>query len=133
VNPTHPDNSHHRRYPVQTMAGEPQRISDAMSSEAELAWTLADVASTCFTQADHIGVYTALGAGESYSAIVRTLAIAARSRCSLPAKLVRELATWLDGYAGHENEPQIRSLLDAYSPSRRRRLRRWEIEGARDP
>jgi hypothetical protein len=84
-----------------------------MSTEARLAWALADAASTCFTEADHISVYTALGAGEAYSAIVRTLAIAVRARHSLPANLVTELTTWLDGYAGHKYEPGIRALLRA--------------------
>jgi hypothetical protein len=86
-----------------------------MSAEAKLAWALADAASVCFTEADHLAVYTALGAGESYSAIARTLAIAVRSRYSLPAGLVKELTTWLDGYAGNEYEPRIRSVLNTYT------------------
>ncbi len=85
-----------------------------MSIEAKLAWALADAASTCFTEADHASVYTALGAGEAYTAIVRTLAIAVRARHSLPANLITELTTWLDGYAGHTYEPQIRNLLNTY-------------------
>ena len=84
-----------------------------MTPEARLGWALADAASTCFTEADHISVYTALGAGEAYSAIVLTLTIAVRARQSLPAKLVTELTTWLDGYAGHTHEQGIRALLKA--------------------
>jgi hypothetical protein len=57
-----------------------------MSTEAKLGWALADSASACFTRADHIGVYTALGAGEAYSAIVHTLDIAVQARHSLPTK-----------------------------------------------
>jgi hypothetical protein len=92
-----------------------------MSTESKLAWALADAASTCFTEADYISVYTALGAGETYSAIVRTLAIAARMRHSLPTNLITELTTWLDGYAGHKYEPQIRRLLNTCTarPTRR--------------
>jgi hypothetical protein len=85
-----------------------------MSTEAKLAWALADAASTCFTEKDHLGVYTALGAGEANLAIVRTLAIAVRARHSLPTNLITELTAWLDGYAGHEYEPGIRRLLDTY-------------------
>ena len=92
-----------------------KRLPQPMSAEAKLAWALADAASVCFTTADQIGVYTALGAGESYSAIVHTLVIVVRSRHSLPAKLVGELATWLNGYSGNEYEPRIRSLLEAYT------------------
>lgn len=40
-----------------------------MPSEATLAWALVDVVSTCFTPDDRLGIYTALGAGETYSAI----------------------------------------------------------------
>jgi hypothetical protein len=89
-----------------------------MSTEIKLAWALADAASTCFTDADHISVYTALGAGEAYAAIVRTLAIAVRARYSLPTNLIIELTTWLDGYAGHTYEPQIRTLLNTYRKHR---------------
>ena len=52
------------------------------------------------------------GAGETYSAIVGILAITVRARHSLPAKLVTQLSTWLDSYAGDVNEPTIRSLLN---------------------
>ena len=83
-----------------------------MSAEAKLAWALADDESSCFTESDHISVYTALGAGETYSAIVGILAITVQARHSLPAKLVSRLSTWLDSYAGDVNEPTIRSLLN---------------------
>ena len=83
-----------------------------MSAEAKLAWATADAASSCFTESDRISVYTALGAGETYSAIVRILAITVQARHSLPAKLVSQLSTWLDSYAGDVNEPTIRSLLN---------------------
>jgi hypothetical protein len=86
-----------------------------MSAEAKLAWALADAASACFTEADHLGIYAALGAGETYSAIVRALSVAARSQFSLPAKLIHELRTWVDGYAGNAHEPRIRNLLEAYT------------------
>jgi hypothetical protein len=87
-----------------------------MSTDANLAWALADTASACFTQEDRMSVYTALGAGESYSAIVRILAITVRARHSLPANLITELAAWLDGCTGNEYEPRIRSLLNTYTP-----------------
>jgi hypothetical protein len=89
-----------------------------MSTEAKLAWALADAASTCFTADDYIHVYTALGAGEAYLAIARTLTVAVRARHSLPANLVTELTTWLDGYAGNEYEPRLRILLATYTRRR---------------
>jgi hypothetical protein len=103
-----------------------------MSTEIKLAWALADAASTCFTDADHISVYTALGAGEAYTAIVRTLAIAVRARYSLPTNLILELTTWLDGYAGHTQHQRLDRVmpLDA---KRRNRLRGLRREGSRSP
>jgi hypothetical protein len=89
-----------------------------MSTEAKLAWALADAASACFTADDHMHVYTALGAGEAYLAIVRTLTAAVRARHSLPANLVTELTRWLDGYVGDEYEPRIRHLLNTYTRRR---------------
>jgi hypothetical protein len=89
-----------------------------MSTEIKLAWALADAASTCFTDADHVSVYTALGAGETCTAILRSLAIAVRARHSLPTNLITELTNWLDGYAGHTCEPQIRNLLNTYRTRR---------------
>jgi hypothetical protein len=89
-----------------------------MSTEAKLAWALADAASACFTADDQTGVYTALGAGEACLAILRTLAIAVRARHSLPAGLITDLTTWLDGYAGNDYEPLIRRLLDTYTKRR---------------
>jgi hypothetical protein len=92
------------------------RMGDSMASEATLAWALADAVSVCFTAHDHRGVYTALGAGETYSAIGRILDIAVRKRYPLPAKLTSTLAVWLDSYIGNEHEPTIRSLLKRIEP-----------------
>jgi len=87
-----------------------------MASEGTLAWALADAVSVCFTAHDHLGVYTALGAGETYSAIGRILDIAVRKRYPLPANLISTLAVWLDTYIGNEHEPTIRSLLMRVEP-----------------
>jgi hypothetical protein len=89
-----------------------------MSTETALAWALADAASACFTEHDQTTIYTALGAGETYAAIVRTLTIAVRARHSLPTNLITELTTWLDGYTGNEYEPRIRCLLSTYTRRR---------------
>jgi hypothetical protein len=50
--------------------------------------------------------------------LVSTLTVAVRARHSLPANLVAELTTWLDGYAGNEYEPRIRHLLNTYTRRR---------------
>jgi hypothetical protein len=92
------------------------RKGDSMKSEAKLAWALADAVSVCFTTKDQLGIYTALGAGETYGAIDRMLDIAVRKRYPLPAKLISALAAWLDCYIGNEHEPTTRSLLNQVEP-----------------
>jgi hypothetical protein len=88
----------------------------SMTSEANLAWALAEAVSVCFTPKDQLGIYTTLGAGETYSAIKRMLDIAVRKRYPLPARLISALAAWLDCYIGNEHEPTIRSLLNRVEP-----------------
>jgi hypothetical protein len=75
----------------------PARQGKPTISEARLAWALADAVSVCFTAHDHLAIYTALGAGETRSAIERMLDVSVRTRYPLPAKLTSTLATWLDG------------------------------------
>ena len=87
-----------------------------MPSEATLAWALVDVVSICFTADDRLGIYTALGAGETYSAIQRMLVIAVRRRYRLPATLIAALTGWLDCYIGNEHEPMTRGLLNRVEP-----------------
>ena len=88
----------------------------SVTSEAKLAWALADAVSACFTAKDQLGIYTTLGAGETYSAIERMLDIAVRKRYPLPARLISALAAWLDCYIGNEHEPTTRSLLNHVEP-----------------
>jgi hypothetical protein len=78
--------------------------------------SLAGVVSVCFTARDHLGIYTALGAGENYSAIERTLNVAVRERHPLPARLISALGAWLDCYVGNEHEPTTRSVLNRVAP-----------------
>jgi hypothetical protein len=66
----------HRRRPVRNQAVSPSdRTGDSMTSKSELAWALADAVSVCFTGRDRLGIYTALGAGETYTAIETMLDI----------------------------------------------------------
>lgn len=98
------------------VVSSPARRGDAVPSEATLAWALVDVVSICFTADDRLGIYTALGAGETYSAIQRMLVIAVRRRYRLPATLIAALTGWLDCYIGNEHEPMTRGLLNRVEP-----------------
>jgi hypothetical protein len=77
---------------------------------------LADAVSVCYTATEHLHIYTALGAGETYSAIEWTLRIAVYKRYPLPASLISALSAWLDSYIGNEREPTTRSLLNHVEP-----------------
>jgi hypothetical protein len=87
-----------------------------VTPEATLAWALADIVSVCFTAHDHLGIYIAVGAGETYAAIEQMLDIAVCKRYPLPATLLDALAVWLDCYIGDEHEPTVRSLLNRVEP-----------------
>jgi hypothetical protein len=106
-----------RRDPIPTQTVPvTARKGASVTSEAILAWALADAVSVCFTAKDQLGIYTTLGAGENYSAIDRMLDIAVRKRYPLPATLINTLAAWLDCYIGNEHEPTTRSLLNRVEP-----------------
>jgi hypothetical protein len=92
------------------------RVGDPVTSEATVAWALADTVSVFFAAHDNIRIYTALGAGETYAAIGQILDIAVRKRHPLPATLLCTLAVWLDCYIGDQHEPTIRSLLSRVEP-----------------
>jgi hypothetical protein len=92
------------------------RVGDSVTSEATLAWALADIVSVGFTAHDSLGIFTALGAGDAYAAVERMLDIAVRQRYPLPATLLGALAGWLDCYVGDEHEPTMRSLLNRVEP-----------------
>jgi hypothetical protein len=87
-----------------------------VTSEAKLAWALADADSDCFTAQDHRGICTALGASETYSAVEGMLETAVRKRYPLPADLISALAAWLDCYIGNGYEPTTRDLLNRVEP-----------------
>jgi hypothetical protein len=106
-----------RRSPIPTQAEPvPARKRAAVMSEAKLAWALADAVAVCFTANDQLGIYTTLGAGETYSAIEKMLDIAVRKRYPLPANLINTLVAWLDCYIGNEHEATTRSLLNCVEP-----------------
>jgi hypothetical protein len=105
-----------------------------MVLDVEVAWTLVDETSHWFTDADRVNVYSALGAGDSYSAIVHALDIAVQMRQPLPATLIADLSAWIEGYAGRGDERRLRQRIEAceiripanrstYRPVPRRRRR----------
>ncbi|OBK71428.1 hypothetical protein [Mycobacterium sp. 1165178.9] len=82
-------------------------------AESDLAWKLVDAIGPLLADSDCAQVYTMIGSGDSYAAIVTLLHTSAHSRCLLPAPLVDGLAEWLDAYAHSRDAPRLREIVDA--------------------
>jgi len=81
-------------------------------AEIDLAWELSDAIGSGIPHRDRGGVYRAIGAGDTYTAIVSLLEIAVSTGVSLSPDLSGKLAEWLDGYAYDDDTPRLRQLLD---------------------
>jgi hypothetical protein len=103
-----------RRSKSSTKPGSRHQIR--AGSEVKLAWSLADTVAACFTDAEHAWTYAALGAGEASATIRRVLDIVVRHRFPLPTKLIRAVESWLECYAGTDNESQLRDLIRRLVP-----------------
>ncbi|QRY44516.1 hypothetical protein JVX93_29460 [Mycolicibacterium boenickei] len=88
-----------------------------MTAEIDVAWNLVDITSRWFSESDRVCVYSPLGAGDCYSAIAHALGVAVQVGQALPARLVADLALWLEGYAERPQAVQLRDLLNTYGPS----------------
>jgi hypothetical protein len=54
---------------------------------------------------------TAIGIGETFAAICLLLDAISRADTRVEARLAALLWTWLDAYAGHDDEPRLRRLI----------------------
>lgn len=88
-------------------------------AESDLAWELADAISPLLTDRDHAQLYTSLGSGESYTAIVTLLQTIAQQRLPVAAELITKLTSWLDAYAHNDDAPRLQELLQAVESVRR--------------
>jgi hypothetical protein len=81
------------------------------AEEAELAWSLADVASSHLDATARNDVFVAIGVGEPFVAIRLLLEAITRARVAVGARLAGRLWTWLDAYASHDDEPCLRRMI----------------------
>ena len=81
------------------------------SGEAEVAWSLVDAARPYLYTTERNDVFIAIGVGETFAAIGVLLDVITRVDARLEARLAARLWTWLDAYAGHEDEPRLRRLI----------------------
>lgn len=89
----------------------PNAGDEAVLSDANMAWMLADAASVCLTGHERTMTFVELGCGENHLAIERILHAVMSNRMVLPAVILDRLTRWLDGYAGSREEPQLRTML----------------------
>ena len=81
------------------------------SEEAALAWSLAEVASRYLDAVERNNVFVAIGTGEAFTAIGLLLGAITREGSRVDTRLSARLSTWLDAYAGHDDEPRLRRLI----------------------
>lgn len=84
------------------------------AEETSLAWTLADLAQPRLSVSERSRVYLALGAGDTFSAIQMLLKLLSAKQIPLRADLARRLTTWLGAYANHQEEQNLRRLIECY-------------------
>lgn len=98
-----------------TRFGQRNESRDIMVHEIDLAWSLANTAAVYLDTAGRHDLYITLGVGETFAAISLLIAVIAREKAQLPADLITNLMCWLDIYAGHEDEPRLRTLIEQIS------------------
>jgi hypothetical protein len=87
-----------------------------MTSDANVAWQLADAASPCLTGDERTVIFVQLGCGENHLVAERILSVVVREGFPLPAALLRTLTSWLDLYVGTREEQRLRALIARVRP-----------------
>jgi hypothetical protein len=82
--------------------------------EANLAWTLALAAKPHLDAVERNDVFVAIGAGETFTAIHALLKWVAIKRIPVEPDLARRCVSWLEPYAGHEDERYLRHLIEDF-------------------
>lgn len=95
-----------------SLANSRPTIDPSIISDEDMAWSLIDAVGSCLADYERTAVFVELGCGESYLAIRRIIAALLSTRMALPLAILPMLAGWLNSYAGHPEEPQLRMMLD---------------------
>ncbi|HTQ22898.1 hypothetical protein [Mycobacterium sp.] len=82
-------------------------------AETDLAWELAEIACLLMPERDRIEVYTAIGAGYSYTAIGTLLRTIDRADVAISPALEARLDEWLSAYVHHCDAPRLQKILDS--------------------
>jgi hypothetical protein len=80
--------------------------------EANLAWALALGAKPFLDVSERNALFVAVGAGETFAVVRALVKWVAIKRIPVEPDLVRQCVSWLDGYAGHDDERYLRRLIE---------------------
>lgn len=81
-------------------------------AESDLAWDLAEAVGSRLADRVSGELYTAIGAGDTYTAIKALLQMIVHRRVPISPPLVDRLTTWLAAYVHTDDAPHLRELLD---------------------
>jgi hypothetical protein len=82
------------------------------TQETNLAWVLLEAVKPQLNAVERNHVFVILGAGDTFSAIRLLLKLIAGKQILLRPSLVQLCSTWLDLYALHEEQADLRRLID---------------------
>lgn len=83
--------------------------------EANLAWSLIEIAKPRLTAHECNHVFVSVGAGDAFTAIRILLKLIAVKQIPLQPAVVQGCATWLEAYVLHEDHQQLRQLIDGFA------------------
>ena len=81
--------------------------------EANLAWSLIDVAKPYLDALERNHVFVCVGAGDSFTAIRILLKLIAVKQIPLSLKLVQLCTGWLEAYVLHDDHDRLRVIVDS--------------------
>ena len=87
-------------------------IVEQLVHEANLAWAVAEAAKPYLSAIERDVVFVAIGAGETFAAIRELFRSVAIKRIPLGPDLLQQCRTWLHAYGGHEDEGDLRRLIE---------------------
>jgi hypothetical protein len=82
-------------------------------AETDLAWDLAEIAGFHIPEPDRAAVFTAIGAGDCYTAINALLETIVQVSVPVPPSLVARIGDWLNAYIHHAEAPRLYELINA--------------------
>ena len=80
--------------------------------ETDLAWALMDAAAPQLTAVERDHIFVTLGAGDTFLAIRLLLKLITAKHIPLQLDLAQRCTGWLNSYALHEEQENLRRLID---------------------